>query len=363
MLRAALGAQGKVHAAEKSFNNHWGVPLTLARMPEDADHAVIEIGMNAPGEIAPLARLARPHVAIVTTVAAVHLAAFRDVEGIAREKGSIFEGLEPDGAAVMLRDIPTYPILLAAARRAGARVVRFGATGRTEFRLTEATVCEACTTAAALVRGRRFLFKLQAPGRHLAMNALGVFAAVEALGGDVARAALALARWTPPEGRGARWRVLLGPSGMDGAITLIDESYNANPAAMTAAFEVLATARPQDGMGRISRGRRVAFLGDMLELGPEERALHAGLAAAPALGAVAVVHCAGERMRALHQALPAGKRGDWFPDAAAMAARVGRLLDAGDIALVKGSKGSRVGLVVDAIKRMGEARPPETLES
>lgn len=362
MLRAALGAQGRVHAAEKSFNNHWGVPLTLARMPAECDYAVIEIGMNAPGEIAPLARLARPHVAIVTTVAAAHLAAFRDIDGIAREKASIFQGLEAGGAAVVLRDIPTYPILVAAARRAGARVVRFGETGRPEFRLAEVTVCETCTTAAAQARGRRFLFKLPATGGHLAMNALAVFAAVDVLGGDIARAALALGRWTPPEGRGARWRVLLGPGGLDGAITLIDESFNANPAAMGAAFEVLATTRPQDGMGRIGRGRRVAFLGDMLELGPEERALHAGLAAVPALGSVAVVHCAGERMRALHEALPVKQRGDWFPDAAAMAGRVSRLLDAGDIALVKGSKGSRVSLVADAIKKLGEARPSETPE-
>lgn len=361
MLRAALGAQGRVHAAEKSFNNHWGVPLTLARLPQDADYAVIEIGMNAPGEIEPLARLARPHVGLVTTVQAVHLAAFRDIEGIAREKGSIWRGLEPGGVAVMLRDLSTYPTLLAAARAAGATAVRFGATGRPEFRLVEASVSEAGTAASARLRGRPFLYKLAAPGRHLAMNALGVFAAVEALGADIARAALALARWTPPEGRGARWRVLLGADGVDGAITLIDESYNANPAAMGAAFEVLAAARPEDGVGKVSRGRRIAFLGDMLELGPQELALHAGLAEAPALGAIALVHCAGERMRALHAALPPGRRGEWFPDAAAMAGKAGRLLDAGDIALVKGSNGSRVSLVVEAIKRLGEARPSESL--
>jgi UDP-N-acetylmuramoyl-tripeptide--D-alanyl-D-alanine ligase len=361
MLRAALGAQGRTHAAEKSFNNHWGVPLTLARTPADADFAAIEIGMNAPGEIAPLARMARPHAAIVTTVAAVHLAAFRDVAGIAREKAAIYGGLEPGGAAVIPRDVATYPILLAAARRAGAQPVRFGATGRPEFALLATSITEDGTAAAARVRGRRFLFKLAAPGRHLAANALAVLAAVDAIGADVARAALALATWRAPEGRGARWRVLLGPGGIDGAVTLIDESYNANPAAMAAAFEVLAATSPADGVGRVARGRRVAFLGDMLELGPAERALHAGLADAPGLAAVAVVHCAGERMRALHAALPAAKRGEWFPDAAAMAARAGRLLDAGDVALVKGSNGSRVRLVVEAIKRMGDARSPESL--
>lgn len=367
MLRTALGALGRVHAAEKSFNNHWGVPLTLARMERDTDFAVIEIGMNAPGEIAPLARMARPHVAMVTTVAPVHLAAFRDLRGIAREKAAVYSGIEPGGVAVMLRDLPTYPILLAAARRAGARPVRFGASGRPEFAMLDVTVSEEGVAVAARAHGRPFLYKIAAPGRHLAMNALGVLASVEALGGDMARAALALASWRAPEGRGARWRVLLGPAGLDGAVTLIDESYNANPAAMTAAFEVLAAARPDNDVGRVAHGRRVAFLGDMLELGPQELALHAGLADAPAMAEVSVVHCAGERMRALHEALPAARRGEWFPDAAAMAARAGRLLDAGDVALVKGSNGSRVSLVVEAIKRMGEASLPaaraETLEA
>jgi UDP-N-acetylmuramoyl-tripeptide--D-alanyl-D-alanine ligase len=362
MLRTALATQGGVHAAEKSFNNHWGVPLTLARMPPDRDFAVIEIGMNAPGEIAPLARLARPHVALVTTVEAVHLAAFRDLRGIAREKAAIFEGLEPGGAAILNRDIPTYPILLAAARRAGARPVRFGRAGRPEFRLVEARVGAATTCAEARAHGAPFLFRLAAPGRHLAMNALGVLAAVEALGGDIARAAMGLAQWQAPEGRGARWTVLLGPGGLDGAITLIDESYNANPAAMTAALEVFAGEAPQDGMGRVRRGRRVAFLGDMLELGDRERELHASLAGVAAIRAVTTVHCAGPRMRALHEALPAAQRGEWFADAEAMAARAGRLVDAGDIAMVKGSFGSRVGQVVEAIKRMGDARPAEAPE-
>ena len=362
MLRLALGAQGSVHAAEKSFNNHWGVPLTLARLAPDRNYAVIEIGMNAPGEIAPLARLARPDVAMITTVEAVHLAAFRDLSGIAREKAAIFQGLEPGGTAVLNRDTPTYPLLLAAARRAGARPLRFGSVGRPEFRLGDVQVGEASTCVEARAHGRPFLFRLGAPGRHLAMNALGVLAAVEALGGDIARAALALAGWRAPEGRGARWTVLLGPGGLDGAITLIDESYNANPAAMAAALEVFAVERPVDGIGRVARGRRVAFLGDMLELGPRERELHAGLARVPALGSVTTVHCAGPRMLALYEALPGSQRGEWFTDAAAMAARARKLVDAGDIAMVKGSFGSRVGQVVEAIKSMGEARPAEAPE-
>ena len=360
MLRLALSTQGRVHAAEKSYNNHWGVPLTLARMPAGTDFAVIEIGMNAPGEIAPLAVLARPHVAMITTIAPVHLAAFRDLGGIAREKAAIFEGLEPGGAAVINRDAPGYAIMLRAARRCSARALRFGATGRPEFRLDEVAVAGGATSVAARAHGLRFMFRLGAPGRHLAMNALGVLACVEALGGDIARAALALAGWRATEGRGARWRVALGPGGLDGAVTLIDESYNANPAAMAAAFEVLAGEPTEDGIGRVSRGRRVAFLADMLELGPSERELHAGLARVPAIGGIQVVHCAGERMRALHEALPADRRGEWFPDAAAMAARARRLVDAGDVAMVKGSLGSKAGQVVQAIKAMGEAHPADT---
>jgi UDP-N-acetylmuramoyl-tripeptide--D-alanyl-D-alanine ligase len=189
------------------------------------------------------------------------------------------------------------------------------------------------------------------------MNALAVLAAVDALGGDVARAALALGRWQVPEGRGARWCVLLGPGGLDGAITVIDESYNANPAAMAAALEVFAAESPQDRVGRVERGRRIAFLGDMLELGPQERELHAGLAQVPALRAVTKVHCAGERMRALFDALPGPQRGEWFPSADEMAARARRLVDAGDIAMVKGSNGSRVAKVVEALKALGDAHP------
>ncbi len=362
MLRSALGAQGKTHAADKSFNNHWGVPLTLARMPEDARYAVIEIGMNAPGEIEPLARLARPHVAMVTTVAAVHLAAFEGLDGIAREKAAIFAGLEPGGVAVMNRDIVQYPILQRAAARGRARPVRFGATGRPEYRLLETRVTREGPSVKARRGGETFFFKLAAPGAHLALNALGALASAEALGADLARSALALATWRAPEGRGARWTVLLGPGGLDGTIRLIDESYNANPAAMEAALEVFAGEKPEDGFGRVAQGRRVAFLGDMLELGPSERALHEGLAKVPAMRAVTKVHCAGGRMRALYEALPRDQRGEWFESAGQMAARVGGLLDAGDIAMVKGSLGSQVGQVVEAIKRLGEARPPEALE-
>ncbi|MEO0999884.1 MAG: UDP-N-acetylmuramoyl-tripeptide--D-alanyl-D-alanine ligase [Pseudomonadota bacterium] len=358
MLRAALAPQGRVHAAERSFNNHWGVPLTLARMPAESDFAVIEIGMNAPGEIAPLSRLARPDAAMITTVAAVHMEAFESLAGIAREKSGIFAGLAPGGTAILNRDIGTYAIQHRGARAAGARLIRFGARGRPEFRLRGVTVTETATAIEARVRGRPLLFKLGAPGRHLALNALAALAAVEAVGGDLARAAMALGQWRAPEGRGARLCIALGDEALDGEILLIDESYNANPASMEAALDLLAVAEPRDDVGRVPTGRRVAFLGDMLELGRDEAAMHAALAALPAMARIDRVHCAGPLMRHLHDALPRRLRGLWCADAATLAAEARRLVDAGDVVMVKGSNGSRIAQVVDRVRALGEVRGP-----
>ena len=359
MLRAALAASGRTHASDRSYNNHWGVPLTLARLPPAARFAVIEIGMNAPGEIAPLARLARPHVGLITTVAAVHLEALGSLEAIAREKASLVEGLLPSGRLILNRDTATYPIQRAVAARLGTPCVSFGEYRWTHYRVAQVHLSANATTGVILCNGEPQPFKLPHPGRHLARNLAGVLAAVEALGADRARAILALTGWLPPEGRGARWDVVLGAGGIDGKVRLIDESYNANPASMAAAFEVLALNRPEDGLGRVSRGRRIALLTDMLELGPDAPALHAGLAALPAMAAIDTVHCAGPLMKSLHDALPWKKRGDWWPDAEALAARVRRLIDAGDVVMCKGSNGSRAGLLADAVKRLGEARPAD----
>ncbi len=357
MLRAALGRQGQVHAAEKSYNNHWGVPLTLARMPRDTAFAVIEIGMNAPGEIAPLARLARPHLALITTVAAVHLEAFGSIEGIAHEKAEIAQGLEPGGVVLLNLDCETFDIQAAHVRDLGARAVSFGADPGAKYRLSWVTLTETATTVQAVTRGVPLMFKIGQPGRHLASNALGVLAAVDLLGMDVPRAAMTLASWSAPEGRGARWRVALGPGGIDGSVLLIDESYNANPAAMRAAFEVFALSQPQDGVGRVNRGRRIALLADMLELGPQAEAMHAALANHPALGKVDLIHCAGPLMRALYDALPIEKRGQWAPTSQALAGQVRRLIDAGDVVMCKGSLGSKAGLLVDAVKALGQVQP------
>ena len=348
MLRDVLSRQGKTHAAEASYNNHWGVPLTLARMPADADFAVIEIGMNHPGEIAPLARLARPHVGMITTIAPAHLAAFDDLAGIAREKADIFQGLEAGGVGVVHGDLDVTPILVDGC---AGRVIRFGEGLDCEAQLAQVRLQDGETHARATVAGQPYPFTLSTAGRHFATNAVGVLAVVGALGADVARAAADLALWAPPEGRGARENVAL-PLG--GRIELIDDAFNANPTSMASALEVLAAAQPASG------GRRVALLGDMLELGPDEVAVHAGLAALPWFGAVDVVHCAGPLMRALHEALPASKRGIWVATAAEMCDGIGAHLASGDVVLVKGSKGSKVSLLVDAIRDLGHPLPNDT---
>jgi UDP-N-acetylmuramoyl-tripeptide--D-alanyl-D-alanine ligase len=358
MLRAILGGQGRVHAAEASYNNHWGVPLTLARMPVEADYAVIEIGMNHPGEIAPLARMAAPHAIMITTVAPAHLEAFESVEGIAHEKASIMEGLAPGGVAILNADIATTPLLLAKAKAVQARAILFGQSATAHYRLIDAQVADDTVVARAACNGDALLFKVRSPGRHFALNALGALAVAEALGADLTIAACDLGRWLPPDGRGVRETILLDRVD-ETSFQLFDDAFNANPASMAAALDVLIAARPEDGVGRVGQGRRIAILGDMLELGPTEAALHAAIARHPGLVAVDLIHCVGPRMRALHEALPRSQRGHWVETAAELAPAARHLIDAGDIVLVKGSKGSKVSILVDALRKLGQAPAPE----
>jgi len=278
MLRAVLSGQGSTHAAEASYNNHWGVPLTLARMPADCNFAVIEIGMSNPGEIEPLSRMARPHVALVTTVAAAHLEAFDDLNGIAREKGSIFKGLEPGGVALINGDLDTTPVLRAAA--GGFEVQSFGEVEDNTHHLTHVALTPEATICKAVVAGDEQLFKITSPGRHFATNALATLVVAKALGADATLAARDMERWQPPTGRGTREEIILdAPEAL--TLTLIDDAFNANPASMAASLEVLSVMTPTDAVGRIHKGRRIAILGDMLELGPDAAALHADLAQLP----------------------------------------------------------------------------------
>jgi UDP-N-acetylmuramoyl-tripeptide--D-alanyl-D-alanine ligase len=358
MLRAVLSGQGRTHAAQASYNNHWGVPLTLARMPADTEFAVIEIGMNHPGEIAPLSRMARPHVAMITTVAPAHLEAFESIEGIAHEKAAILDGLEPGGVAILNADIATAPILRAKAESLGAEQVWFGEAASADWRLSHAQLAQDMTVASAATPMGEMLFKVGSTGRHFAINALAVLAAAAALGADPAISCADLGRWAPPAGRGMRERIGLDPIDPETSFDLIDDAFNANPASMAAALAVLAATVPRHGIGRIEKGRRIAILGDMLELGQDELTMHLAIAVDPALQRVDLVHCVGPRMKALYGALPVGKRGEYSADAASLAPRMPHLVDAGDVVLVKGSKGIKVSSLVDVLRKLGHGRTP-----
>jgi UDP-N-acetylmuramoyl-tripeptide--D-alanyl-D-alanine ligase len=342
MLRTILAAQAPTHAAAASHNNHWGVPLTLARLPRGAAFCVAELGMNHAGEIAPLARLALPHVAVITTVAAAHIGALGSLEAIADEKAAILDGLEPGGIAVLPADSTLIGRLKAAARAAGvARVVTFGADPAADARLLTAEPDGAGTRLQALVGGETVALHLSAPGRHMALNALAALAAAAALGVPTAAAAAALAGFFPVAGRGVQ-QALSVPGG---TALLLDESYNANGASMRAALAVLAAQKP---------ARRVAVLGDMLELGAHGPAEHAALAPDVAAAADVVFAC-GPLMRHLCAALPAKLPARHAADAAALAALVSPAIRPGDAVLVKGSLGSNMKLIVAALARLAEA--------
>jgi len=340
-LRLALARSGRTHASAASYNNHWGVPLTLARMPADTEFGIFEIGMNHAGEIAPLAKMVRPHVAVITTVEAVHIENFRDVRGIADAKGEIFLGLEPGGVAVINRDNPHYDRLaqLALASPAG-RVVTFGEDPRSDVRAETIVTKPDLSIVDARVFGERLAYRIGMAGRHIALNSLALVAAAQALGTDLALSALALGDLEPPAGRGARTDVPL----VGGALTLVDESYNANPASVRAALETLGQ------MELPWRGRRIAVLGDMLELGPDGPRLHRELAPSALAAGVDLVFTVGELMKGLHGALPPERRGGWGATSDALAPTVASALRPGDIVMVKGSRGVRTERIVKAIK-------------
>ncbi|MEX0280374.1 MAG: UDP-N-acetylmuramoyl-tripeptide--D-alanyl-D-alanine ligase [Arenibacterium sp.] len=359
MLAGMLGAQGKTHASAASYNNHWGVPLTLARMPADTDYAVIEIGMNHPGEIAPLSKLARPHVAVITTVAAAHLEAFANVEEIAVEKASILEGVEPGGVAILNNDVEQAAILAAKALDCKLRDIGFGEHGL-DYVLGNVRIAGDTSVVQARAGETELMFRLATPGRHFAMNALGALAACEALGADLALATHALGRWRPFKGRGTREVIRLDDVDESLSLELLDDSYNANPASMAASLAVLAAIDVRHGTGRIKLGRRIAILGDMKELGPTGPKRHADLAQLPAMSNIDVIHCVGPLMKSLHEVLPREQQGRWFETSADMAALVPRLLDSGDVVLVKGSLSMDLARVVDAIRKMGDGSLSET---
>ncbi|MGQ7793549.1 UDP-N-acetylmuramoylalanyl-D-glutamyl-2,6-diaminopimelate--D-alanyl-D-alanine ligase [Faunimonas sp. B44] len=351
MLRLAFSGLGQTHAPVGSFNNHWGVPLTLARMPQETRFGVFEIGMNHAGEIAPLTRLVRPHVAIVTTVEPVHIEFFPDEAAIADAKAEIFEGLVPGGAAVINRDNRWFERLAMRASEAGARIVAFGEHPEATVRLVAVELAADHSRVRASVGGQPVEYRLGAPGRHLVQNSLAVLGAAHALGADLAAVAAALAGFTAPKGRGERF-ALTHP---DGAFTLIDESYNANPASMRAALALLHQAEPGRG------GRRIAVLGDMRELGARSAELHRGLGDAVAASGADRVFLVGPEMRSLWEDLPEARRGAYAESVEAIVPILADAVRPGDVLVVKASLGTRLGLVVDDLKRRfdpGAARGP-----
>ena len=352
-LRLALSPSGETHASGASFNNHWGVPLSLARLSQSAKFGVFEIGMNHAGEITPLVKLVRPHVAIITTIEPVHLEYFSGIEAIADAKAEIFLGLEPGGAAVLNRDNSQFARLEAAAKAAGvAQIVGFGSHDKAQARLLEVGLQEDSSTVHAEIFGEALMFKLGAPGRHLAMNALAVLTAAKLAGADLAKAALALGNLVPPAGRGLRSPLRL-PGG-DGL--LIDESYNANPASMRAAIDVLSRAPVGP------RGRRIAVLGDMLELGSEAAERHQELAQSLDAGKIDLVYCSGPLMHSLWEALPSGRRGGYAEDAAALEPQVIAALQGGDAVMIKGSNASGMGKIVKSLtQKFGATAPSHSL--
>jgi len=341
-LRLALLPDGETHVSAASYNNHWGVPLSLARCPQAAKYAVFEIGMSHAGEITPLTKLVRPHVAIVTAIEPVHLEYFGSLEKIADAKAEIFSGVEPGGTAVLNRDNAQYARLAAAAKAAGvARIVAFGEHADAEARLLRVSLQADSSTVDARILGEPVTYKLGAPGRHIVLNSLAVLAAAVLVGADLALAALALVNLKAAAGRGARARLRVP----GGNALLIDESYNANPASMAAAIALLGQAPVKN------QGRRIAVLGDMLELGPPGADLHRGLAGTLEAAGVDLVFCSGPLMRSLWEALPSGRRGGYAETAAALQPAVLDAIRAGDAVMVKGSLGSKMGPIVKALER------------
>ncbi len=341
MLLVALSASGQTHASMASFNNHWGVPLTLARLPRSAAFGVFEIGMSHSGEITPLVALVRPHVAIVTTIAPSHLGNFASLEEIADAKAEIFSGVAEGGAAIINGDSPYFGRLAAAAKAMGVKnVFGFGKGAACQIRLERVALHPTCCCITADVLGEKVSYRLGMPGEHMALNSLAVLAAAKLAGADLARAAISMSQAKPAKGRGVQQALRMA----DGELLLIDESYNANPASVRAALGLLAQAKTG------KNGRRIAVLGDMLELGEHGPRQHGDLAEALDSAKVDVLYAAGPLMAHLWEATPNARRGAHAENSGQLQNALLADLRAGDVVMVKGSNSSRMGLLVDAMK-------------
>jgi len=338
-IRAGLERAGRAHSSVKSYNNHIGVPLTLARMPRDTERAVFEIGMNHADEITPLVRMVQPHAVAITTVAQAHIENFADGEaGVARAKAEIFDGLASGGTAVLNADNQWFDYLSGAAKAAGAQVLAFGSDPACAAQLIDFSLAGGGARIEARLHGARATFSLRQSGHHWGLMSLAALLMMEALGVSRADGLAALAAFEPLEGRGAELQVKLA----GGSFTLIDESYNANPVSVAAAVRTLGL--------RKASGRRIVALTDMLELGGRSAAYHAGLAAEIEAAKVDLVFCAGPMMKSLWEALPPTRQGAYAEAAAALAPLLTRAIEPGDVVMVKGSKDSKAKALFDALR-------------
>ncbi|MBC2885940.1 UDP-N-acetylmuramoylalanyl-D-glutamyl-2,6-diaminopimelate--D-alanyl-D-alanine ligase [Ochrobactrum sp. CM-21-5] len=340
-LRHVLSEVGKVHASAASFNNHWGVPLTLARMPADTDYGVFEIGMNHHDEIRPLVKMVRPHVALVTLIAPAHLGHFANLEEIAVAKAEIFEGIVPGGYALLNRDDKRFKQLEELADKAGIEhITTFGENARSDYRLREVKLHPTCSCITVKIGSHEAAVKVGMPGRHIVQNMLAVLGAANLVGADMAKVAMAMATLAAESGRGAR-HVLQHP---EGTFTLIDESYNANPTSTRAALSLLNATAPEG-----ARGRRIAVLGDMLELGRQSGKLHADLARPIVDAEVNSLFIGGPEMSVLKNALPVEIHTEYRQSTDELLPLVVKAVRPGDVIMVKSSKGIGFSRIVKAL--------------
>ena len=352
MLRLALTATGDTYANEGSLNNHWGVPLSLSRLPADALYGIFEVGMNHAGELAVLSQQVCPHVALITNVEAVHLEFFASVEAIADAKAEIFLGTLQSGAVVLNRDNRHHARLVAAAKARGIKnILGFGRDSKADARLINYSAEDGAGIITANIQGRELRFKLGVPGDALAMNALGALLAASAAGSDIEACAEALARYRQPKGRGVIQNLVL----THGEFTLIDESYNASPVSVGFAARVLGQMMPPDG------GRKILVLGDMRELGQDSPALHTSLAKDISDAKIDLVFCCGEMMQHLFNALPQEMRGGYAADSTALAPLVTAAVHAGDVVTIKGSNSMAMSKVVVALRTLSQEQSNQKL--
>ena len=337
MLALALKGQGTIHATQGNFNNQWGVPLTLARLPRLADYAIIEMGMNHTGEMEYLSHLVEPDIAMITMIGSAHHEFFKTLQDIAAAKAEIFIHMNKQGTVVLPRDSAYYEFLQAKAMENGVEhQLSFGQNLDADVRLLKAEQTPDGTSVSASLAGELITFSLQTTGEHFVMNALGVLAMVKALGADVKKACQNLSRMKPLKGRGAQIQTII-----DGKlITLIDDSYNANPSSMKAAISVLAQ----------KEGRKLAVLGDMLELGEQSRPLHTALADDLTTGGIDRLYTVGREMRALFETVPPEMRGWAAQTALELLPILKQDLRNGDVVLLKGSNGTKIGRLVEALQ-------------